>query len=819
MELLDKDLEKQEALPYSGLTAEEVKTQIKHGKVNVSKTKAGKSYFQIITDNLFTFFNFVWALVSVVLIAIGSYTNLTFLFIIVPNILIGIVQEIRAKRTVEKLSVTTEPKATVIRDGKLCEIKVCDIVVGDVMKIEMGKQVLSDSVVLSGIAEANESMLTGESDAIKKQEGDTVLAGSYLVSGCIYVEVVRVGNDNYVHKIESAAKGFKAPASNLFRDLNRLIKYIGIFMVPMTAAMFFTNYLDSRKDLFVTIEKTSGSVIGMIPAGIYLLVTLTLTLSVIKLAKKKTLVQDMYSIEMLASADVLCLDKTGTITDGTMCVTALESIDGTSDEEISEIIAAIEGSEDSVNNTSRALIEKFGTTEREVLDKVPFSSARKYSAVAFSDGVWAIGAPGFVPCDISHTVNEKIKERAALGERVLVLARLDAIDGRGTAVAMIAIADRIRPNAEEIIRGFQEQGVTVKIISGDHARTVSTIAQRVGVANAAKYISCENLTDEELVAAAEDYAIFGRVTPEQKVLLIKTLKKNGHTVAMTGDGVNDTLALKESNCAIAMADGSEVARKVSQIVLMNSDFATLPDVVKEGRRCINNVRNSAVLFLMKTVFVICLSLFAVCVPEVLYPFEPKQFMILEMFVIGISSFLLAIEPNYKRIEGSFLSTVLIKSVPYALVLFIPTLIILLVGRTDNNLNPDILNSTATVVATVIGFVNLLALCRPFTKWRRGVCIVVAAGIALTALVTIYGGYIIPLMPIDMLGLLPATHNTLFLTGMLGIGISISGLLHLSGLSDKMIEAVMLKKNAIVSKKAMAIEVNAAEDGEAQESDN
>ena len=804
-----------------GLSSAEAQRLTAEGFRNVSNEKNGKSYGEIIASNLFTFFNMVWAIVAIILVIFKSYNNLTFLAIIIPNVLIAIILEIRAKRTVEKISVTTNPTARVVRDGEIITVRAEDIVLGDVMWIELGEQILSDSVVISGLAEANESMLTGESNAIRKQEGDGLLAGSYLVSGGIFAKVTRVGKDNYVHKIEKAAKGFKAPASNLFRDLNNLIKYIGMLLVPMAALMLLANWFAYREnyDFAYAVIKTCGSVIGMIPAGAYLLVTVTLTLSVIILAKKRTSVQDMYSIEMLASADVLCLDKTGTITDGTMCVTALESIDGTSDEEISEIIAAIEGSEDSVNNTSRALIEKFGTTECEVLDKVPFSSARKYSAVAFSDGVWAIGAPGFVPCDISHAVNEKIKERAALGERVLVLARLDAIDGRGTAVAMIAIADRIRPNAEEIIRGFQEQGVTVKIISGDHARTVSTIAQRVGVANAAKYISCENLTDEELVAAAEDYAIFGRVTPEQKVLLIKTLKKNGHTVAMTGDGVNDTLALKESNCAIAMADGSEVARKVSQIVLMNSDFATLPDVVKEGRRCINNVRNSAVLFLMKTVFVICLSLFAVCVPEVLYPFEPKQFMILEMFVIGISSFLLAIEPNYKRIEGSFLSTVLIKSVPYALVLFIPTLIILLVGRTDNNLNPDILNSTATVVATVIGFVNLLALCRPFTKWRRGVCIVVAAGIALTALVTIYGGYIIPLMPIDMLGLLPATHNTLFLTGMLGIGISISGLLHLSGLSDKMIEAVMLKKNAIVSKKAMAIEVDAAEDGEAQESDN
>ncbi len=796
MELLDKDKVKEEGeLPYSGLSTAEVKEQVRLGNVNVSKEKEGKSYFGIIFDNIFTFFNFIWALVSVVLIAIGSYTNLTFLFIIIPNVAIAIIQEIRAKRTVEKLSVTTEPRATVVRDGKLCEIKVKEIVVGDVMRVEMGKQILSDSVVLSGLAEANESMLTGESDAIEKREGDTVLAGSYLVSGSVYVKVIRVGKDNYIHKIESAAKGFKAPASNLFRDLNKLIRYIGIFMVPMTAVMAITNYLDSNKMLITSIEKTSGSVIGMIPAGMYLLVTLTLTLSVIKLGKKKTLVQDMYSIEMLASADVICLDKTGTITDGTMSVTAFESLSGMTDEYLSGIIAAIEGAEDSKNNTSRALVERFGCESREVLGKIPFSSERKYSAVQLEDGAWAIGAPGFVPCDISDGLSDKIKYRAANGERVLVLARLDELGGRGKAVAMIAIADNIRPSAKETIASFQSQGVKVKIISGDHARTVSTIAGRVGVADADKYISCEKLTDEELCAAAESYTVFGRVTPEQKVLLVKTLKENRHTVAMTGDGVNDTLALKESNCAIAMADGSEVARRVSQIVLMNSDFSTLPDVVNEGRRCINNVRNSSVLFLMKTVFVICLSIFAVCVPGVLYPFEPKQFMLLEMFVIGISSLLLAIEPNYERVEGSFIDTVLIKSIPNALVLFIPTLVILLIGLSSGvTLSQLTLNAVATVVVTVVGFVNLLALCRPFTKWRIGVCIAVGVGAVLTAIVSVYAGYIFKFLPVDVLGLRPATHNLVFLLGMLGLGMSLAGILHISGISEKLISFVMEKRN-------------------------
>lgn len=773
-----------------GLTSDEVREQTALGNVNISKEKAGKSYLEIISDNLLTFFNLVWAIVTVVLIAIGSFSNLTFLPIIIPNILIGLFSEIKAKKTVEKLSVTTEPKATVIRDGKECEIDFKEIVLGDVIKVEMGKQVLSDAVVISGAAEANESMLTGESNAIKKQAGDTILAGSFLVGGSVLARVIHVGRDNYVHKIESAAKGFKAPVSNLFRDLNRLIKYIGIFMVPMAAAMLFSNWIAYGKDLHMALIKTCGSIIGMIPAGAYLLVTLTLTLSVIKLAKKKTLVQDMYSIEMLAAADVVCLDKTGTITDGTMCVSEFKPLGSHTDTEIRRIMALVEGSEESINNTSRALIEYFGTEKARVTEKVPFSSARKYSAVSFEgEGNFAIGAPHFVPCPVSDELEEEIRIHAQNGERVLLLAKLESLDTEGEAIAMIAISDRIRPSAAETIAKFQDQGVTIKIISGDHAATVSTIAGRVGVNNADKYVSCENLSDEELCAVANDYAVFGRVTPEQKVLLVKTFKSAGHVVAMTGDGVNDTLALKESNCAIAMADGSEVARKVSQIVLMESDFSTLPDVVREGRRCINNVRNSSVLFLMKTVFTICLSLFSVFTFSG-YPFDPKQFMLLEMFVIGLASFMLALEPNDKRIEGHFLRSVIVKSVPYALVMFVPVLILMLLNRFGIiGMSEEVRNSTAMLVTTLVGLINLLALCRPYTKWRAGVCTLVSAGIAIVGIASIYLNIILPIIPYDMIHILPALSNLPLFFGILGISISFSILLHtfLPGIEKKIDE--------------------------------
>ena len=718
----------QEEVLSMGLTEEEVKERIARGEVNVTNEKNGKSYGEIIFTNLFTFFNLVWAIISVILCCIGEYKNLTFLPVIIPNILIAIVLECRAKATVEKLSVTTDPRVRVIRGGETVEIMASEIVLGDLMLVETGQQILSDGVVVSGLAEANEAMLTGEQDAIRKGEGAKVLAGSYLVSGAIYVKVERVGRDNYIHTIEKAAKSFKKPTSNLFRDLEKLLRYIAIFMVPMAAAMLTSNYFATDGDWHAAILKTCGSVIGMIPAGIYLLVTVTLTLSVIKLAKKRTIVQDMYSIEMLASADIVCLDKTGTITDGTMCVTNLLALGEYTEEAVGAVIARIEGAEESLNATSRALVEAYGQdTSVAVADKIPFSSKRKHSAVAFADGkVYSIGAPHFVPCEVTDEMERSISSFAEEGKRVLVIAEHTALGEEGRAIALVAIADRIRPNAEQVIRNFQNQGVTVKVISGDHPHTVSSIARRVGILNAEKYLSCESISDEELERCAEEYAVFGRVTPEQKVLLVKKLRSLGHTVAMTGDGVNDTLALKEANCAIAMADGSEMARKVSQIVLLDSDFSTLPDVVREGRRCINNVRMSASLFLMKTILTIFLSIWSVCTVS-LYPFSPSSMLIIEFAIIGIASVLLALEPNNKRIEGSFIKTVILRAIPSAIGMIVPvaTLLVLQslgVFGSDLAVSQDICNALAMLSMTMAGYVNLCMICIPYTKWRVGVVI-------------------------------------------------------------------------------------------------
>ena len=770
METATGILETVEQIP-DGLTSKEAEALVLKGLCNKADSKAGKSYFRIIYDNLFTFFNMIWAVVTFVLISIGSYSNLTFLAVVLPNTFIAIYQEMRAKKTVEKLTMTTDPIATVVRDGEKTDIFSSDIVVGDVMYLELGRQVLSDGIVIQGTAEVNESMLTGESNAIKKKPGDTVLAGSYLVSGSVYARVTGVGKDNYIHKIEKAAKNFKAPVSNLFKELNRLIKYIGIFLVPMSLVLLLTNYFAYGKDLVVAINKTCGSVIGMIPSGIFLLVTLTLSLSVITLGKKGSLVRDMYSIEMLASADVICLDKTGTITDGTMAVTDVVALNGYVDRYINRVMAMVEGAEDSHNHTSDALIERFGCDKDiGIIDKIPFSSSRKYSSVHIAEeGCFSIGAPRFVKCEITKEIEFLISRYAKKGERVLLLVKQEALEAMGGPMALIAISDKIRPNARDTIENFQSQGVAVKVISGDHAETVSSIAKRVGIKDAEKFVSCEKVSDEELASMCEDYAVFGRVTPEQKIILVKALRERGHTVAMTGDGVNDTLALKESDCSIAMADGSEVARKISKIVLMNSDFGVLPDIVKEGRRCINSVRMSSVLYLMKTVFTIVLSLLSVITLSG-YPFDPKQLLLVEMIIIGLSSLLLTVEPNYKRASGSYMETVIKKSLPNAAVMLIPVFTTQIVEK-FGSFEIESISAIATVAVTAASFLNLIFMCRPYTNWRIGVVCTSGALLGLAVPLSIF-------LLKDMLSIAPLTLHPILFTVVMSVTIGLAIFIHL-----------------------------------------
>ena len=718
-----------------GLFDEQVQKRKELNLTNDSKIKSSKSYASIFAKNIFTFFNLLWFIIAVALIVVGAYMDLFFLLVIVLNTLIAIVQEIRAKITVEKLSMTISPDVTVIRNSKEEKIKATDLVLDDIFILQNGDQVPTDCIILSETTiEVNESLLTGESVPVKKNKGDLLLCGSFLVSGKCFTRVEKVGKDNYIQTIAAKAKEFKAPSSNLFKSLNRLIKYIGIALIPLAIGTIIKEWFTSY-DIVKTVTDTSGAITGMIPAGMFLLITIALSVGVIKLAKKKTLVKDIYSIEMLARTDVLCLDKTGTITDGTMNVVEVINTSKFENEKINEIISNILFAQASTNMTSLALSKHFPIRETlKAKNITEFSSTRKFSVTTFEDGkTYYLGAVSFTNCKITKKQQELINEQMEKGNRVIGLVEAneeydEKVGATGkTLLALIALEDHIRTDAIETIKWFKENGVEIKIISGDDPLTVSKIAKRVEIENCEKYISLENVSLEEVEAIAEQYTVFGRVSPEQKYTLIKTLKAKGHTVAMTGDGVNDTLALKEANCSIAMADGSEVARNISKLVLMDSKFSSLPSVVKEGRQVINNVQNSSVLFLMKTLFTILLCAITLIIGRS-YPFSPKNIFILEMFVIGVPPFMLTFEPNDKKISGNFIPQVLKKSLPRAIILLIGVLVSLFAIKGLTALE----STTLPILALIIsGFINLIWLCIPF-NWYRAIIVLLSAGLIATA---------------------------------------------------------------------------------------
>ena len=715
-----------------GLSSEQVLERKTNNLVNNTKQKTSKSYFRIFVDNIFTVFNMLWLVIFAVLVAFKSYENLLFMVVIVLNTAIAIIQEIRSKRTVEKLSLITAPKITVIRDGQEVEILSSEIVLDEIMVLSSGNQIPADCEILEGSVEVNESLLTGESKAIKKQQGNELLAGSFLTSGKCFAKAVKVGNDNYIQSIAKEAKKFKQPNSNLFKDLNKIIKGIGLFILPIGALVFCSNFLwaktaggqaaSSVGSLAESIVGTCGSLIGMIPSGMFLLVSVALTVGVIRLSEKKTLVQDIYSIEMLARSNVLCLDKTGTITDGSMTVKQVKCYGNTTEKEVDNAISSILAAQPTQNTTSRALSKHFGTDGVFVMTKnIAFSSDRKYTATSFGkDGTYVIGALDYIKAKASEEIEKDIKNSTITGNRVLVLAYSkneiedELLPNNLEVLAIILIEDTIRKDAPETIKWFKDNGVEIKIISGDDPQTVSYIAQRVGVENAEKFINLEGVSLEEVKKLAKNFTVFGRVSPEQKHAIIQSLKEK-NVVAMTGDGVNDTLALKEADCSIAMADGSEVARNISHLVLLNSNFSSLPSVVEEGRRVINNVQKSSTLFFMKTVLAILLSVFCIAI-QIKYPFQPKNMFLLELFVIGIPSFLLALLPNKKPIKDGFIGYVLRRGIPYGLIMFISVFAVTLLWK-FNFLSATEMQTLATLILTISGFLNLAALCVPYSKYK------------------------------------------------------------------------------------------------------
>ncbi|MEG1499615.1 MAG: HAD-IC family P-type ATPase, partial [Clostridia bacterium] len=661
--------------------------------------------------------------------------DMLFIVVIVLNTLIAIIQECKAKHTVSKLALVSSPKVKVVRNGEELLVKSTELVLDDIIEISIGNQIPADLIMLSGYCEVNESLLTGESVAIKKHENDELLAGSFITSGKCCARVNKIGKDIYIQTIAKEARRFQKPSSNLFKDLSRLIKIIGAFIVPIGIAMFINNFYGQHAPLPLAITKTCGSLIGMIPAGMFLLVTIALALGVVKLAKHKTLVQDLYSIEMLARTNILCLDKTGTLTDGTMEVENLIVLNKSDKTDYANILANISYCQQTENQTSRALISKFGKAS-DLVSKLnlPFSSDRKQTITAFENvGTFALGAPEYINTSLTKSLKLKIKNLSKKGLRVLLLAsnKNDNFKENGPdkfdAVALVAISDHIREDAPKTIEWFKSNGVAIKIISGDNPETVANIAKKVGVENCDEFISLEGISLKETALLAEKYTVFGRVTPEQKHVIIKTLKEKGNIVAMTGDGVNDTLALKEADCSIAMADGSEAARSVANLVLLDCKFSSLPKVVAEGRQVINNVQCSSSLFLMKTLFTIMLSIITL-ISTSLYPFAPAQVFMLESFIIGIPSFFLALQKNTNKIEGNFLVGVLKKSLPYSIILLLNVSVVLVFNK-FNLLSLAELNTLSTLVLTSIGFLCLVKICYPFTK-LKAICISIAFTLSL-----------------------------------------------------------------------------------------
>lgn len=721
-----------------GLTNEQVFLRQKLNLTNFTRQKSSKPFIKILFDNIFTYFNLIYLMIFVALIFVQSYNDMLFVVVVLANTIIAIIQETKAKIAVEKLRLVTVPKVRVIRNGKTVNIDNGKLVLDDVIVLSVGNQIPADCILIEGQVDVNESLLTGESKAIKKVAGDKLLAGSFLSSGQCYAKVDKLGKESYIQSIAMQAKQFKSPTSNLFKDLKTIIKYIGIMIVPVGALMFVNNYFGQSKDMTLAIIRTCASLIGMVPAGMFLLITIALSVGVIKLAGKKTLVKDLYSIENLARANVLCLDKTGTITDGTMQIKEVVMLKKV-DFNFENVMANYLSSQLASNSTSRALTEYFGADyNMKCVGEIEFSSERKHSGASFQKfGTIAVGAPNFLDIKLTKSLKQKIQKRTKNGDRVILVGysnkkiKNEKLPSNLEPVAMICLMDHIRKDAKETIEWFKQNDVEIKIISGDDPSTVSAIAKRVGVMGATKTISLEGMSLGDVAKVANKFTVFGRVSPEQKHVLVKALKLSGKVVAMTGDGVNDTLALKEADCSIAMADGSEVARGISHLVLLNSKFSSLPQVVKEGRKVVNNVQQSSSLYLMKTFFTIVLSLITIITLSP-YPFYPRQLYLLELFVIGLPSVILALQPNEKIIKGDFIKGVLKNSIPYGAVL-LANVLIMMGLQIFLNISAEAYITLGTMIITAIGFVNLVRICWPLNKIRIFTLIISLCLIAVTML--------------------------------------------------------------------------------------
>ena len=719
-----------------GLNSDQVNEYFENGWSNEPVEPPSKTVPEIIKSNLFTYFNLVFAVLAALLILAGSFRNLTFLPVILANLFIGIIQEIRAKNTLDKLSVLNAPKALVVREGRQFSIPAEELVLDDIVIFKAGNQICADAIVVDGEVSVNESLLTGESDEISKKPGDELMSGSFIVSGECYARLDKVGEDSYISKLTLEAKAMNSEEqSEMIRVLDKLVGVVGILIIPIGLLLFGQQFFFSGASFSKSITSMVAAVIGMIPEGLYLLASVALVVSVMRLASKKVLVHDMKCIETLARVNVLCVDKTGTITENTMEVNGeipMDGYDSQSMAPLKQIISDFASAMSSDNITMKAMKDYFNKPSgRKAVSVSPFSSQFKYSGAAFEDGSYVLGAPEFVLREDYDNYREQIEQYSSEGYRVLVFGIYDgvidgkALTGKVTPLGLVFLSNPIRKEAPETFKYFENQGVEIKVISGDNPVTVSQVALQAGIANADNYIDASTLTtDETIEDAVLRYTVFGRVTPDQKRKFVRALKKAGRTVAMTGDGVNDVLALKDADCSVAMASGSDAAAQASQLVLLDSNFACMPSVVMEGRRVVNNIERSASLFLVKNIFSFLLSLFSVCF-MINYPLEPSQISLISMFTIGVPAFFLALQPNKNVIQGDFLSNVLIKALPAGITDFLVVGALVVFGQVFEVGETDI-STACTMLLAIVGFVILYNISKPMNALRWcvwGGCIV------------------------------------------------------------------------------------------------
>ena len=721
-----------------GLNENEVAARENAGLVNKAEISTDKSVKEIIRSNTLTYFNLIFFIIAVLLCVVGSFRNLTFLPVVIGNSLIGIFQEIRAKKTLEKMSILNSPHAVAIRSGRQVKISTEELVKDDVVVFSAGDQICADAVVISGNIKVNEALLTGESDEIEKVAGSSLMSGSFVVSGQCCARLVNVGEEAYIYKLTKEAKEMgSGEQSEMVKSINQIVKWMGIAIIPIGLILFYQSYWINHETFKTGIVSTVAAITGMIPEGLYMLTTIALALGTIRLAQQKVLLHDMKSIEALARVDVLCVDKTGTITEPNMTVDNVYCLNNglITPEELKGLFvdyatAAVD------NNATMLAIKDYAAVlntngmynKRTAVSVQPFSSTDKFSTITFRDGTFILGAPEFVMKDNFESVAGEITPFAEKGYRVLLLAK-KADSGMTEPLGFVVLSNPIRKGAVKTFQYFNEQNVAIKVISGDSPKTVSEVAKQAGIANSDKYIDASLLdTDEKIKQAAVQYTVFGRVTPKQKQKLVQALQEAGHTVAMTGDGVNDILAMKDADCSVAMASGSEAASQAAQVVLMDSDFSKMPDVVFEGRRVVNNIQRSSSLFLVKNIFSLLLSVFS-AVFLITYPLEPSQISLIGMFTIGIPGFLLALEPNKNRIQGHFLKNVLLKALPAGLADVLAVGALVVCGNVFSLPKEDIATAS-TMLLCVIGFMILINISKPFTPIKYGILELYVTGLVL-----------------------------------------------------------------------------------------